>query len=68
MPFFDIASVMAGKESPVLQRGLAQWADADCCFSLALNDSAGGGTLDFEVCAQIRFVCVWGGGGLMKPS
>ena len=48
VPFFDVSSVTAGKESEVLRRGLAQWADPDCCFSFQLTDSAGGGTLDFE--------------------
>ena len=48
IPFFDLASVTAGKVSEVLKRGLAQWADADCCFSFQLSEAAGGGTLDFE--------------------
>jgi hypothetical protein len=48
IPFFDIASVTAGKVSEVLKRGLAQWADPDCCFSFQLSEAAGGGTLDFE--------------------
>ena len=33
IPFFDLSAVTAGKASEVLRRGMAQWADPDCCFS-----------------------------------
>ena len=48
VPFFDIASITAGKASDALRAGLAQWAHPDCCFSIQLTAGAGGGTLDFE--------------------